>query len=246
MSPSIGGPASHVHEQSLTDLWVILRRSDLDLSSSEAIITAVSRIDYPSMTPSIIAMAKYKVLDTLLADSNSPNGPSLESQHYQHPLLPAETDVAHLDDRAALRHRLNEGKLEILADFIQECHQSSDALFKARVASIPPINFDWPFESYCSATDWLDSPDARDLLKETLAKYLLTLSLTDDSIFITYVRSIVTKLKNPVVARVNELVVVRGNDPVVIRQEPRGNDKVVAHGNNPVVIHQESPRARSL
>ncbi|KAJ7438769.1 hypothetical protein FB451DRAFT_1107509, partial [Mycena latifolia] len=119
-------------EQSLTDLWSILCRAgpSLDLPSLETIINEVSHIDYPLMTSSIVALAKHKAVTTLLMDNDycQQHGISRSS----HPLLPPETAAAHLDEEAALKHRQDEAQLEILANFIQECQQSNETLFKAR------------------------------------------------------------------------------------------------------------------
>ncbi|KAJ6549290.1 hypothetical protein DFH09DRAFT_620184, partial [Mycena vulgaris] len=119
-------------EQSLSDLWAILCRAgtSLDLPSLEKIINEVSHIDSPLMTPSIVALAKHKGVTTLLGDDAycKEHGISQSS----HPFLPAETATAHLEEAAALKHRQDEGQLEILANFIHECQTSNQALFKAR------------------------------------------------------------------------------------------------------------------
>ncbi|KAF7344158.1 hypothetical protein MVEN_01706000 [Mycena venus] len=110
-------------EKSLTDLWAILSRVGLglDLPQMELIINEVSHIDYPLMTPSIVSIAKHKAV--LL------HAGALQSGH---PFLPEETATAHLDEDHALKHRQDEAHLEILSNFIQQCHQAHEPLFKGR------------------------------------------------------------------------------------------------------------------
>ncbi|KAJ6572881.1 hypothetical protein DFH09DRAFT_402525 [Mycena vulgaris] len=116
-------------ERSLTDLWLFLRRVSLDISLSELIVDKVSRIGHPLMTPSVVAMAKYRVL-TLLGTDRSPQ--KRRPARPRHPFLPAESAAAHLTEDIALEYRLYEGRLGILTDFIEACGQSSEELFKAR------------------------------------------------------------------------------------------------------------------
>ncbi|KAJ7362980.1 hypothetical protein DFH08DRAFT_328819 [Mycena albidolilacea] len=109
-------------EKSLTDLWTILSRAGLglDLPQMELIINEVSQIDYPLMTPSILAIAKHKTIYL---------STGLQSDHH---FLPEETATAHLDEAHALKHRQDEAHLVILANFIQQCQETKESLFKGR------------------------------------------------------------------------------------------------------------------
>jgi hypothetical protein len=118
--------------QSLTELWAILCRAgpSLDLSSLHDIIDGVSGIDHPLMTSSIVALAKHKAITTLREDD--PYFQKHTVARSSHPFLPTETATTTLGEEEATRYREDEGKLNILTKFIQDCLQSSEPLFKAR------------------------------------------------------------------------------------------------------------------
>lgn len=75
---------------------------NLDSAQLKLIINEVSYIDFPLMSPSIVAIEKHTVL----------------------------TNGAYLDDPHNLAHTKDEAHLDILANFIEQCQLVNEPLFK--------------------------------------------------------------------------------------------------------------------
>ncbi|KAJ7926634.1 hypothetical protein B0H13DRAFT_1972430 [Mycena leptocephala] len=196
-------------EELLTALWTVFDCVNgilQDLTNLEEVLETISKADCPSVTPSLVALVKFTLLNTLVFP--------------RHGFTP---------DTRLIRHEYAvQGQLHILTEFFESC-LSSELPFKAAetvgvIGTLTPRSAIHPaeqmrfakaienmfntcadrteeplmlyavinisaFDVYSlgheSATgstvrfQWLDDPEARQLVKETLQRYLHKLSTAD-------------------------------------------------------------------